>query len=53
MERLAALIPAEKGGVYSSDPAVRDAARGSELYPWRETRETKDLYEAPDLTVKS
>ena len=49
MERLAALIPVEKGGIYSRDPAVRAAARGSELYPWQETRETKDTYEAPDL----
>jgi 1-acyl-sn-glycerol-3-phosphate acyltransferase len=49
MERLAGLIPAEKGGIYSSDPTVRAAAEGSELYPWKKTRETQDTYEAPEL----
>ena len=49
MQRLAALIPAEKAGIYSSDPTVRAAAQGSELYPWQETRETQDTYEPPDL----
>lgn len=34
MHRIAALIPPEKRGHYSDDPAVREAARGTEIYPW-------------------
>lgn len=34
MRRLAELIPPEKGGYYSDKPAIREAARGTEIYPW-------------------
>jgi 1-acyl-sn-glycerol-3-phosphate acyltransferase len=34
MHRLADLIPAERHGHYSADPAIREAARGTEYYPW-------------------
>ncbi|MEN8241881.1 MAG: lysophospholipid acyltransferase family protein, partial [Chloroflexota bacterium] len=39
MSQIAALIPAEKRGHYSDDPAVREAAKGTEAYPWQEKRE--------------
>lgn len=34
MERIAQLIPPEKRGHYADDPAIRAAARGTEIYPW-------------------
>ncbi len=34
MERIAELIPPEKRGHYSDDPAIRAAAEGTEIYPW-------------------
>jgi 1-acyl-sn-glycerol-3-phosphate acyltransferase len=34
MRRIAELIPEEVRGFYSSDPGVREAARGTEIYPW-------------------
>lgn len=34
MRRIAELIPAEKRGHYSDDPAIRATARGTEVYPW-------------------
>ncbi|MEN4013514.1 MAG: lysophospholipid acyltransferase family protein [Chloroflexota bacterium] len=34
MRRIAALIPPELRGCYSDDPAIRAAAKGSEIYPW-------------------
>jgi 1-acyl-sn-glycerol-3-phosphate acyltransferase len=34
MRQIAALIPPEERGFYSDDPAVREAARGTEIYPW-------------------
>jgi 1-acyl-sn-glycerol-3-phosphate acyltransferase len=34
MRRIAELIPPEQRGHYSEDPAVREAARGTEIYPW-------------------
>jgi hypothetical protein len=34
MRHIAELIPPEKRGHYSDDPAIREAARGTELYPW-------------------
>ncbi len=39
MERIAQLIPPEKRGHYSEDPAIRAAARGTEIYPWDENPE--------------
>lgn len=34
MQAIAELIPPEYRGHYSDDPAIREAARGSEIYPW-------------------
>ena len=34
MGRIAELIPAERRGHYSDDPAIRAAAQGTEVYPW-------------------
>ena len=34
MERIAELIPPERRGFYSDDPAVREAAKGTEIFPW-------------------
>ena len=34
MERIAELIPPERRGHYSDDPAIRKAAQGTEIYPW-------------------
>jgi len=34
MQRIADLIPASKRGHYSSDPEIRAAAQGTDLYPW-------------------
>jgi 1-acyl-sn-glycerol-3-phosphate acyltransferase len=39
MQRIAALIPPERRGHYSEDPAIREAARGTEIYPWAEAVE--------------
>ncbi len=36
MRSIANLIPPEKRGFYSEDPAIREAARGTEIYPWAE-----------------
>jgi len=34
MERIAELLPADERGFYSSDPEIRAAAKGTEIYPW-------------------
>ncbi len=34
MRHIAELLPPEKRGHYSDDPAIREAARGTEIYPW-------------------
>lgn len=39
MRRIAELIPAERRGFYSDDPAIREAARGTEIYPFATTAE--------------
>jgi len=39
MGRIAQLIPPHKRGHYSDDPAIRAAARGTEVYPWDESPE--------------
>lgn len=39
MSQIAALIPPERHGHYSDDPAVREAAKGTEAYPWQNKRE--------------
>lgn len=34
MRRIAKLVPPERRGHYSEDPAIREAAKGTEIYPW-------------------
>lgn len=34
MRHIAPLLPPEKRGHYSEDPTIREAARGTEKYPW-------------------
>jgi 1-acyl-sn-glycerol-3-phosphate acyltransferase len=34
MRHIAELIPPERRGHYSDDPAIREAAQGTEIYPW-------------------
>ena len=36
MRHIAALLPEAARGYYSSDPAIREAARGTEIYPWED-----------------
>ncbi len=40
MRQIAELIPPERRGFYSPDPAIRAAAKGTEIYPWEGVRET-------------
>ena len=39
MRHIAELIPAERRGHYSDDPAIRAAAKGTEIYPWADAVE--------------
>jgi 1-acyl-sn-glycerol-3-phosphate acyltransferase len=39
MQCIAELIPSERRGHYSDDPAIRAAAQGSEVYPWDDAAE--------------
>lgn len=39
MRRIAELLPEEKRGFYSNDAAIREAAKGSEKYPWEKAVE--------------
>ena len=34
MSKIAELVPPERRGHYSDDPAIREAAKGTEIYPW-------------------
>ena len=34
MRNISDLIPPERRGYYSDDPLIREAARGTEIYPW-------------------
>ena len=34
MKAIAELIPPSRRGFYSDDPAIREAAKGTEIYPW-------------------
>jgi hypothetical protein len=36
MQRIAALLPPERRGVYSDDPALREAAATAAVYPYAE-----------------
>jgi 1-acyl-sn-glycerol-3-phosphate acyltransferase len=42
MKKIAALLPVEEGGLFSADPKVREAAKGTEYYPWEGLREGED-----------
>ena len=39
MRHIAELIPPERRGHYSDDPAIRAAAQGTEVYPWADALE--------------
>jgi hypothetical protein len=39
MRHIAELIPPERRGFYSDDPAIREAAKGTEIYPWEDAPE--------------
>jgi 1-acyl-sn-glycerol-3-phosphate acyltransferase len=39
MRHIADLLPLEKRGYYSNDPAIREAAKGTEIYPWADKME--------------
>lgn len=39
MRQIAELIPPERRGFYSPDPAIRAAAKGTEIYPWEGMQE--------------
>lgn len=39
MRNIAELIPPERRGFYSDDPAIRAAAKGTEIYPWENQTE--------------
>jgi len=39
MRQISVLIPPERRGHYSNDPAVRAAAQGTEIYPWADQTE--------------
>ncbi len=39
MREIALLLPPERQGFYSPDPAIREAAKGTEVYPWENASE--------------
>ncbi|MBN1487971.1 MAG: 1-acyl-sn-glycerol-3-phosphate acyltransferase [Anaerolineae bacterium] len=39
MRRISELIPPDRRGFYSDDPDIREAAKGTEIYPWDEAIE--------------
>jgi 1-acyl-sn-glycerol-3-phosphate acyltransferase len=41
MRHIAPLIPPERRGYYSANPAIREAAWGTEVYPWDSATETE------------
>jgi len=40
MVHISKLLPPEKHGYYSNDPKIREAAKGTEVYPWETVQET-------------
>jgi 1-acyl-sn-glycerol-3-phosphate acyltransferase len=48
MRHIAELIPQEKAGRYSSDPAVRAETKGDDYYPWEGLREDQDSSKYPN-----
>lgn len=47
MKKIAELLPPEKGGLYSSDPKIREASKDTEFYPWEGIREGEDMDKYP------
>jgi len=39
MKNISLLIPPDRRGFYSDDPGIREAARGTEIYPWSDRSE--------------
>ncbi|OJX37964.1 MAG: hypothetical protein BGO78_07945 [Chloroflexi bacterium 44-23] len=39
MKSISELIPPDKRGYYSNDPAIREKAKGTEIYPWDDIQE--------------
>jgi 1-acyl-sn-glycerol-3-phosphate acyltransferase len=39
MQHIAELLPEDRRGFFSSDPAIRAAALGTEIYPWENVQE--------------
>lgn len=39
MRHIAELLPQEQRGFYSDDPVIREAAKGTEIYPWEDDPE--------------
>ena len=39
MRHISELLPPERRGFYSDNPAIREAARGTEIYPWADPSE--------------
>ena len=40
MKKIAELLPEDQRGFYSDDPSIREAAKGTEIYPWDDVVET-------------
>ena len=40
MKSISKLLPPERRGYYSEDPLIREAAKGTEIYPWATQSET-------------
>lgn len=40
MREIAQLLPEEKRGFYSDNPDIREAAKGTEIYPWADVQES-------------
>lgn len=48
MRRIAELLPENQRGHYSNDPKIREAAKGTEIYPWSDKIEgevNRDVYQ--------
>jgi len=44
MRRIAELIPPDRRGAYSDDPAIREAAKGTEVFPWADAPEGSEKW---------
>jgi len=47
MRRISELIPPERRGHYSDDPAIREAAKGTEIFPWDSAPDGSDQWKRP------